>query len=390
MRVSLALMLAVVLGLAGFACGGDPPSDPDGGPPPAPLDPHATPGPGRVQLRWEPSEEDTGVKRYNVWRSTSGSGTWTRIASTSATGYTDAAVMPGTTYVYGVRAVGAEGEVSESSELVRTTAVLLDGSVFGGGPGVAPYAAAGAQGADYSLTDPGTHGAVVVPDPTGEPRRVIKLTTDEDQGDGSVVRMQLTGRKLLGEGAGVWIVAEYYLPPNFPALPPSGWLTLSSVYGAPHGGPGPNSIHLRGLGGQNYLNWKDEAGNTWEDLWRRPVGRGRWYVLARRMRMSADPAKGFMELWFAERGRPLRRQTLAGPAAGKKRRYYRTLEPGVNWDTDRGSDTYHEPNSANLSNYHKDGMPGWSGLNSVYVAGHKIYPGRAGVRHVDPYYRRGD
>jgi hypothetical protein len=388
-RSSLALMIASVLGLGGLACGGDSPADPDGGRPPAPLNPEAAPEPGRVALRWEPGGDDARVERYNVWRSTSGSGTWTRIASTSSTSYTDSAVSPGTSYVYGVRAVGAEGKVSESSELVQTTAVLLDGSVFGPGPGVTPYLSAGAQGAGYSLTDPDAHGAVVVPDPADARRKVIKLTTDEAEGDGDVVRMQLNGRKLLGEGAGVWIVAEYYLPATFPTLPPRGWLTLGSVYGSPHGGAGPNSIQLRSLGGRNYLHWKDEATDTRADLWRRPATRGRWHVVARRMRMSSDASKGFMEIWYAERGRPLRRQTLRGPAAGKKRRYYRTLEPGVNWDTDRGSDTYHEPNSANISNYHKDGMPGWSGLNSVYVAGHKVYPGRARVRQVDPYTRRG-
>jgi hypothetical protein len=261
--------------------------------------------------------------------------------------------------------------------------------VFGPAPSLVPYVAAGAQGASYSLTDPNTHGAAVVSDPAGSTRRVIKLTTDEAKGDGSAVRMQLNGPKLLGEGGDVWIVAEYYFPASFPTLPAGGWLTVSSVYGSPHGGAGPNSVQVRNLDGQNYLHWKDEATNTYQDLWRQPATRGEWHVLARRMHMSPDPAKGFMELWYAKRGQPLRLQTLQGPAAGQTRRYYRTLEPGVNWNTNSGSSTYHEANSANLSNYHKDGMAGWSGLTSVYVAGHRLYPGSAAVGQIDPYYTGG-
>jgi Polysaccharide lyase/Fibronectin type III domain len=362
-------------------------------PPSAPTNLTATATVSTVSLSWTASTDNVRVDHYNVWRSVSGSGTWTRIASTSAPSHTDSTVSTGTTYVYGVRAVDAAGNTSASSNLVKVTPVasvpsvrtIFDGSVFGPVPSVAPYAAAGSQGASYSLTDPNTHGAVVVSDPAGSLRQLIKLTTDEAKGDGSAVRMQLTGPKLLGEGSDVWIVAEYYFPANFPTLPSDGWLTLSSVYGAPHGGAGPNSIQVRNLNGQNYLHWKDEAGNTYQDLWRQPATRGEWHVLARHMYMSSDAAKGFMELWYARRGQPLQRQTLQGPAAGQTRRYYRTLEPGVNWDTDPSSPTYHQANSANLSNYHKDNMVGWSGLSSVYVAAHKLYPGTAGVQQVDPY-----
>ena len=366
-------------------------------PPSAPANLAATPGTGAIDLTWSGSTDNAGVTGYKVWRSVAGSGAWSTIATlgASARGYSDGTVSTGVTYVYGVRATDAAGNVSDSSNLVTVAALapavaaLFDGSVFGPAPSVAPYAAAGAQSASYSLTDPNTHGAVVVSDPAGSARKVIKLTTDEAKGDGSVVRMQLNGPKLLGEDADVWIVAEYYFPAGFPTVSTSGWLTVSSVYGSPHGGAGPNSIGVRNLNGENFLQWKDEATNTYQDLWRQPATRGEWHVVARRMHMSPDPAKGFMELWYAKRGQPLRLQTLLGPAAGQTRRFYRTLEPGVNWNTTTGSSAYHEANSANLSNYHKDGMTGWSGLASVYVAGHRLYPGSASVQQIDPFYNGG-
>lgn len=266
--------------------------------------------------------------------------------------------------------------------------ISFAGSVFGPAPSLLPYSAAGSQGADYSLTDPNTHGAVVVHDPRGLRRRVIKLTTDEAKGDGDVVRMQLNGPKLLGEGSHVWILNEFLFPRGFPTLAADGWMTLSSVYGRPYGGPGPNSIGLRAEGGRNQLVWKDEAGDTYRDLWRAPAGRGVWHVVARHMYLSEDPAKGYMEIWYARRGHPLKLQRLTGPAAGSTRRYYRTLEPGVNWETDRSSPYYHDLDSSNISNYHKDGMPGWSGLVSVYFADHRIFPGTLRPEQIDPYERR--
>ena len=82
--------LVVALGLGGLACGGDFSPDPDvGGPRRCSI---RRPRRSRAGWRWEPGGDDARVERYNIWRSTSGSGTWTRLATTSCTGHTEAAV----------------------------------------------------------------------------------------------------------------------------------------------------------------------------------------------------------------------------------------------------------------------------------------------------------
>ena len=144
-------------------------------PPSAPLNVAARPNGGTIDVTWSSSTDNAGVTGYKVWRSAAGSGAWSAIATLgpSARSHTDATVSAAVTYVYGVRATDAAGNVSDSSNLVTVTALapavaaIFDGSVFGPAPSLAPYAAAGAEGASYSLTDPNTHGAVVVSDPAG-------------------------------------------------------------------------------------------------------------------------------------------------------------------------------------------------------------------------------
>lgn len=56
----------------------------------------------------------TGAKSYNLYRSTSKDGTYTKIATTAATNYTDTNVKSGTTYYYKIRANHSNG-VSDAS-----------------------------------------------------------------------------------------------------------------------------------------------------------------------------------------------------------------------------------------------------------------------------------
>ena len=252
---------------------------------------------------------------------------------------------------------------SLASGCTRQVQPLFDGSRVAGGSDPAPYARLGTTGGDASVA--------TVADPAGLPRDVVRITTDGSAPAGGVVRTQLISPPLLGAGADVWVLTELYLPPGFPTVSSDGWATLTSVYGPPYGGPGPNSIGLRALRGRNRFTWVDEAGGQ-EILWQRPAVPGRWWVIARRLRMGADPATGSTEIWFAEHGRPLRRQSVAGAPAGRRRQA--TLVPGVNWDTDRASDTFRAANTSRIGLYHRAGMPGWERRLSIY-ARHVILPG---------------
>jgi hypothetical protein len=86
--------------------------------PSAPSDLFAAPGaPGTAQLAWSPASDNTGVARYNGYRSTSPGFAATdafRVGSTASTGYVDAGLASGT-YYYAVRAVDAAGNVGPAS-----------------------------------------------------------------------------------------------------------------------------------------------------------------------------------------------------------------------------------------------------------------------------------
>ena len=273
----------------------------------------------------------------------------------------------------------------------------FDGTVWGpptpgtytrgtSGPQVAPWKEADANsatssfGGSFHLGQDVGDTAQVVSDPTGLPRSVTKLTTDPASATTSTaLRMQLTGQNTLANGDEVWLLNEFYVPADFPVIPPDpdGWLTLTSVYGNPGQGSGPNGIELHNVSGQNRLGWQLNH-SPWTWLWNGPaLTPGRWHVLVRHMKMSPDPAVGYMELYYAERGQPLQPQTLAG---GATRRYYATLESGVNWD---GS----TPNSTRISLYHKLPMAGWTGRHSLYEV-HRFWrnAGVTSAAQVDPYF----
>jgi hypothetical protein len=266
--------------------------------------------------------------------------------------------------------------------------------IAGGDPGARVWSSPGSEAADeqadasdrsesygggYALEqrDAG-HYAARVRDPTGLDRRVVDLTTDESLGDGQAVRMQLQGSPILQRGREVWILNEFYFPRDFPNLSPRGWLSLSSVYGPPGEGAGPNTLSMRRLHRANHLTWVEEPGGE-SVLWEgRVATRGVWHVVVRHMKLDTDPKKGFMEIFYGRHGGPLRLQRLSGSASGKTRRYYATLRPGVNWD---GS----SPNGLNISNYHRDGMPGWDGQVSIFFANHRIFPGDTTPRQLERY-----
>ena len=86
-------------------------------PPAAPTILTVTTNYGQVTLTWSTV---VGATIYNVKRSPSSGGSYTTIASTTATSYTDTTVLNGTTYYYVVSASNAGGESPNSAEVSAT------------------------------------------------------------------------------------------------------------------------------------------------------------------------------------------------------------------------------------------------------------------------------
>ncbi len=121
MRRVLLGSLLLALWLAGSAC--------DGGgsatPPAAPTNVQALSGDGQVTLQWRVPAAVEGV---NVYRATSSFSSVegrspVNSAAVTQSSYTDANVTNGTTYYYGVVAVGSGGATSELSTVVAVTPI---------------------------------------------------------------------------------------------------------------------------------------------------------------------------------------------------------------------------------------------------------------------------
>jgi TatA/E family protein of Tat protein translocase len=76
-------------------------------------------GSGQVALSWSAA---AGVTTYNVKRSGTSGGPYARIASTSATSYTDEGLAAATTFYYVVSSTGSSTESGNSVEVSATTA----------------------------------------------------------------------------------------------------------------------------------------------------------------------------------------------------------------------------------------------------------------------------
>ncbi len=95
----------------------------DPNPPTAPTNLVATGGAGNAALSWSPAEDDTGVVRYNVYRSSTPGFTPTaanRVGQTASTSFTDSGLAAGT-YYYRVTAEDAASNVGPPSNEAQAT-----------------------------------------------------------------------------------------------------------------------------------------------------------------------------------------------------------------------------------------------------------------------------
>ncbi len=71
---------------------------------------------GRPYLKWAAVE---GAQKYEIWRSLSQTGTFTKLYTTTKTNYTNTGAVPGTTYYYKVCSLDANGRAGLFSETVK-------------------------------------------------------------------------------------------------------------------------------------------------------------------------------------------------------------------------------------------------------------------------------
>lgn len=90
-------------------------------PPSAPANLAASAAKRKISLTWNASTDNVAVTGYQVWRSSSASGSFSQIATTTTTGYTDS-VASRSTYYYQVTASDAAGNASAPSNTVGATA----------------------------------------------------------------------------------------------------------------------------------------------------------------------------------------------------------------------------------------------------------------------------
>jgi hypothetical protein len=102
--------------VAALMSGTTPP--PDTTPPTAPTGLTATAAKTSVALAWTAATDDTGVTRYQVWRSKSATTGFTQVGSPTGTTYTSGSLARRTTYYFKVRALDAAGNLGPYSTTV--------------------------------------------------------------------------------------------------------------------------------------------------------------------------------------------------------------------------------------------------------------------------------
>ena len=176
----------------------------------------------------------------------------------------------------------------------------------------------------------------VVDDPVlGAERKVMRFTvTDDDVGPTEDPRAQVETPALFRDGDEVWVGWSTLFPDDWPSQLPSGgsaWLTLSELYGPPFAGAAPVKIGMRS--GAPALSWQRNSSYDWDVAWEHgPVLRETWYDQVLRVKLSDDPAVGFVE-FYLDTGSGWEQQSLGG----RDRLYMRTLD-----DANGGGANYHK------------------------------------------------
>lgn len=90
--------------------------------PSAPSALAASPAKRKISLTWGASTDNVGVTGYAVWRSSSANGTFSQIATTTSTSFTNSNLASQSTWYYYVTATDAAGNISAPSNTASATA----------------------------------------------------------------------------------------------------------------------------------------------------------------------------------------------------------------------------------------------------------------------------
>ncbi len=191
-------------------------------PPAAPTGLNAVAGDGLVTLSWAASPTATA---YRIYRSTTAGSPGSLIGSSATPGYSDAAVVNGTTYYYVVRAENAAGQGPASTQSAAATpqpALTRPGAPTGvtvaaGNARVTVTWAAAARASSYRVyrsTTPGVQG-------TSVGTSTSLSFTDESPVNGSTYYYVVTALNAAGEGpaSAQSAGATPSAPPSVPAAP---------------------------------------------------------------------------------------------------------------------------------------------------------------------------
>ena len=174
----------------------------------------------------------------------------------------------------------------------------------------------------------------VVPDPLRSGNLVGKFTVGDDdvrencpQLGGSPTsdpRAQTMSPKLLQQNGEYYVSFSVFFPSDFPVV--SDWFGVMQIYGQPWGGTPTVGFSVSNNRLTFHSAQTTAPGVAHTTVWQGPqIARGaRWESIVLRLKMSTDPSVGFAEIWHNGA-----KQSLAG---GVQTYYFRTLDPGRNWD----------------------------------------------------------
>jgi Polysaccharide lyase len=203
-----------------------------------------------------------------------------------------------------------------------------------------------------------------VKDPLGSGRTVLQFTVNDRDVpyEGSTgARGDVESPRLFRDGADLYVSLPYMFPNSFPRIT-SAWFEVAEIYGPPTGCSPPVGVYLYHRSSGDHLA-VGRGGYGAISLFPR-LTRHRWHAVILHVKMSTDPAVGFVQAWYDGV-----QQTFTGGVSTDR---YATLRPGCNWDGTHANfldiDSYREYGGypGNVTLYH--GAPA-VGTSYASVAG---------------------
>jgi Polysaccharide lyase len=198
---------------------------------------------------------------------------------------------------------------------------------------------------------PGSVRVVRNPLQIGPP--AVRITVSDGDLRSSCRRLQagpnpsafLVSPSLFHSGSDLYIGFSVYFPRGFPVVRTPRWLQVAQIYGPPFRTRPQISFGVRG--NRLVLVLLLGPDHRYTAAWGTALRRGSWHHLVLRVRFSANPRLGFVQLWHNHaRQRMHRRRTM----------HMQTLVPWGTWDPPRGRnalylDLYRAPGFGSVTVY---------------------------------------